>query len=96
MTCRIDRIVIGEGPGALRVCGKITGQDVNLLRTLLEQERNAVDIDLKDVLLIDREAVKLLSLHESKGAQLRNCPPYIREWITREKANQKPPSNRWQ
>jgi hypothetical protein len=35
--------------------------DVNMLRVLLEQERSAVAIDLKDVLLVDREAIKLLA-----------------------------------
>jgi hypothetical protein len=54
---------------------------------LLEQERNAVAIDLKGVLQVDREAVKLLTLCESHGAELRDCPPYLREWITREMAN---------
>ena len=88
MTCRIDRVVFGEGPAVLQISGQITGQDVDLLRTLLEQERNGVVIDLKDVLLVDREAVKLLSLNESKGAQLRNCPAYIREWVTRENVGQ--------
>lgn len=73
----------------LRISGKITGHDVDLLRTLLEKETNAAVVDLKDVLLVDREAVKLLSLRESKGAQLRDCPAYIREWVRRERANQK-------
>jgi len=41
-------------------------------------------IDLKDVLLIDRKAVKLLSRCEISGTELRNCPTYIREWVTRE------------
>jgi len=28
--------------------------------------------------------VKLLALSEANGTELRNCPPYIREWIKRE------------
>ncbi len=35
----------------------------------------------------DRGAVKLLALSESNGAELRNCPAYIREWVTREKVD---------
>jgi len=54
-----------------------------MLRALLEQERSAVAIDLKDVLLVDREAVKALAVRESNGDELRNCPAYIREWVTR-------------
>ena len=71
----------------LFISGRITGQDVDLLRGLLEQERSAVAIDLKDVLLVDREAVKLLAVRESNGAELRNCSAYIREWITRERVD---------
>jgi hypothetical protein len=35
--------------------------------------------------------VKLLALSEANGTELRNCPPYIREWVTREKAKRKRP-----
>jgi len=87
MSCRIDRHVIGEDLVILCISGRITGQDVDLLRGLLEQERSAVAIDLKNVLLADREAVKLLAIRESNGTELRNCPAYIREWITRERVD---------
>jgi hypothetical protein len=85
MTCRIDRIVIGPGLLILHISGQITGKDVDLLGSLLEQG-SVVAIDLKDVLLVDREAVRLLAVSELKGAELRNSPAYIREWVTREKA----------
>lgn len=71
----------------MHISGQITGKDVDLLRTLLELERRVVAIDLKDVLLVDREAVRLLALSELNGAELRNCQAYIREWVTREKAD---------
>jgi hypothetical protein len=87
MSCRIDRHVIGEDLVILRISGRITAQDVDMLRGLLEQERSAVAIDLKNVLLVDREAVKLLAVRESNGAELRNCTAYIREWVTRERAD---------
>jgi hypothetical protein len=85
MTCRIDRVVSGPGLLILHISGQITGKDVDLVRSLLEQERSVVGIDLKDVLLVDREAVRLLALSELNGAELRNCPAYIREWATRER-----------
>jgi hypothetical protein len=90
MTCRIDRLRIAEDREILRISGRLTGQDVDLLRDLLKQESTAVAIDLKDVLLADREAVKLLALWESNGVELRNCATYIREWITRERADANP------
>jgi len=70
----------------LFVSGCITGEHVDTLRGELEQELGVFTIDLKNVLLVDREAVELLVLSESRGTELRNCPPYIREWVTRERA----------
>lgn len=90
MTFRIDRLLIAEDRVILRFSGRITGQDVDLLRGLLEQESTAVAIDLKDVLLVDREAIKFLALRESNEVELRNCATYIREWITRERADANP------
>src|SRR6266705_149424 len=87
MSCRIDRLVIGENLAILRISGRITGDDVNMLRPLLEQETGPVVLDLKGVLLVDREAVKFLGMRESNGTELRNCSAYIREWVTRERAN---------
>jgi hypothetical protein len=87
MSCRIDRHVVGEDLVILYISGRITTQDVGMLRGLLEQETSAVAIDLKNVLLADREAVKLLAVCESNGAELRNCPAYIREWVTRERVD---------
>jgi hypothetical protein len=85
MSCRIDRHVVGEDRVILCISGRITAQDVDMLRGLLEQETSAVAIDLKNVLLADREAIELLAMRESNGTELRNCPAYIREWITRER-----------
>jgi hypothetical protein len=86
MSCRIDRVVSSENPVVLFVSGCVTGEHVDMLRGVVEQESGGVAIDLKNVLLVDREAVKLLALRETDGTELRNCPPYIREWVTRERA----------
>jgi hypothetical protein len=86
MTCRIDRRIIGQGRVMLYISGRITEEDVDTLRALLEHEKGEVTIDLKDVLIVDREAIKLLAVGESNGVELRNSPAYIREWVTRETA----------
>ena len=86
MSCRIDRVVTAENLGVLFISGRITGEHVDMLRGVLEQESGGFAIDLKNVLLVDREAVKLLALSQANGTELRNCPPYIREWVARERA----------
>src|SRR5882757_1178762 len=87
MSCRIDRVVSAENLVVLFISGRIRGEHVDMLRDVLEQESDSFAIDLKNVLLVDIEAVKLLALSEAKGTALRNCPPYIREWVTRESAD---------
>jgi hypothetical protein len=89
MSCRIDRVVIREDLDVLCISGRITGDDVDMLQGVLEQESGGFAIDLKNVLLVDREAVRLLALREANGTELRNCPPYIREWVTRERVETK-------
>src|SRR5262249_33765607 len=81
MSCRIDRVVSADDLVVLLISGPITGQDVDLLRGVLERESSGFAIDLKNVSLVDREAVKLLARSEANGTELRNCPPYIREWV---------------
>ena len=83
MTCRIDRLLIEQGV-VLRISGRISGEDLDVLRTALEEGR-VVAIDLTEVELVDRDAVTLLARTEGNGIELRHCPAYIREWVTRER-----------
>jgi hypothetical protein len=86
MSCRIDRVVSDDNRVVLLVSGRIRREDVDILRGALEQESGAVAIDLKNVLLVDSEAVKLFAFCEANGTELRHCPPYVREWVKRETA----------
>ena len=42
-------------------------------------------LDLKELTLVDREAVIFLAECEAEGIELKNCPVYIRKWITKER-----------
>ena len=87
MSCRIDRFVTEDDRVILIISGRITAEDLDVLRDVLAQESRAVAaIDLKNVLLIDRDAVKFMVVAEANGVELRNCPPYVREWVSRERA----------
>jgi hypothetical protein len=39
---------------------------------------------LKEVKLVDRDALRFLACCKANGTQLENCLAYIREWIVRE------------
>ena len=84
MTCRIDRLTAKTDLVVLRISGRITGDDIDIVRAAIDQERCAIAIDLEEVGLVDRAAVNLLARSEARGVELRNCPAYIREWIARE------------
>ena len=85
MACRIDRVQADRDVVVLRISGRITRDDVDVVRAAIDQERGAIAMDLGEVGLIDRDAVNLLAQSEASGVELRNCPPYIREWIARER-----------
>jgi hypothetical protein len=82
MTCRIDRLRTLQG-FVLRISGRIAMEDLNLVRTALEAGR-VLAIELSEVDVVDRDAVKLLAGAEAEGIELRGCPAYIREWIAQE------------
>ena len=85
MACRIDRLAAERVDVVLRISGRITRDDVDVLRAAIDQEHGAIAIDLEEVGVVDHDAVSLLALTEARGVELRNCPPYIREWIARER-----------
>jgi len=85
MSCRIERLESKEDFVVFRVSGRIHGEHVDTLRELAGRETGGVAIDLREVILVDREAVRLLALSEANGIGLRNCPAYIREWVARER-----------
>ena len=87
---RIERSEHGEGVRFM-LSGRIQAEDVPELRRLIEGEdrRRALVLDLKEVKLVDRDAVTFLAQCEAAGATLENCPAYVREWIARERAERK-------
>lgn len=89
MSCRIDRVVERGNCIVLCISGRLTGEHVETFRDVLRQEAGALVIDLKHVSLVDREAVQLLALIEYNQTELRNCPAYVREWVTRQRTDMK-------
>jgi hypothetical protein len=83
MTCRIDRLSTEKGL-VLYVSGWLAEEDLEVVRIALGGRR-VVAIELGEVELVSRDAVKLLVEAEAQGIELRSCPAYIREWITNER-----------
>ncbi len=83
---RISRATNGEA--VLTLSGRMHGENLADLRNLLlaESKERPIVLDLKDLTLVDQEAVNFLEASESAGIKLKNCPAYIREWITRQRS----------
>ena len=86
MTCKIDRVLTPGGFVVFRVSGRIDGASFEVLQELIENEKTAkgrLALDLTEVTVVNFEAVRALTVAEANGIELRNCPAYVREWISR-------------
>jgi anti-anti-sigma regulatory factor len=85
MTLRIQRST-KEDVVTFTLSGRIKAEEVAELQRLFEVEGqdHRVVLDLKEVKLVDQDAVRFLAGCEANGTQLVNCPAYVREWIVRE------------
>ena len=69
--------------------GRIQAENLPELKRLTESYSKPVVLDLRDVKLVDREAVTFLANFETDNATITNCPPYIHEWILRERGDRR-------
>jgi len=89
---RITRAANGEA--VFRLSGRMDAESVAELERLFSAETSGrpIVLDLKDLTLVDREAVIFLARCEG-DVQIKNCPPYIREWIRREQSERESDEN---
>ena len=84
---RIHKGAEGQALITFSLSGRIQPEHVVELRTLLQAEHRKVVLDLKEVTLVCCDAVRFLGFCESHGAELRNCPAYVRRWIVKEQSS---------
>ena len=82
---RIQREANGEV--VLKISGRLDGENLAELKKLIGSEGTGrrIILDLRELTLVDHEAVGFLRECDSDGLTLRNCPPYICEWIARQR-----------
>jgi hypothetical protein len=83
VTLRIESLA-GEHGTTLRLIGRIQAEHLDELRRQIAASRSRA-LELKEVTLVDADAVRFLGSCETEGIQLVNCSAYIREWIVRER-----------
>ncbi|HMG37501.1 MAG TPA: STAS domain-containing protein [Blastocatellia bacterium] len=85
MTIRIEKTSEGDKT-TLRLSGELVSSHHQALSEEIEASKNTITLDLEEVTLVDLEIVRLLARCEARGTKLLHCPPYIREWILRERS----------
>jgi len=77
----------GNGEVVFKLSGRMGAENLGELETLISAETSGrrIVLDLKDLTLVDQNVVSFLRRCEADSLQLRNCPAYIRKWITGER-----------
>lgn len=70
----------------VRLIGRISSDCIADLRRQVQNRDSLIVLDLAQVNLVDIPSVRFLRDCQDQKIELRNCPPYIREWIRRERA----------
>jgi len=78
------RIQRSENGGVVfTVSGQMDEEPIAELEILISSEANGrrIILDLKDLTLVNENAITFLECCEVNSITLKNCPAYIREWI---------------
>jgi hypothetical protein len=77
----------GDGEVVYRLSGRMDRESIAELESLLGAEPGgkSIVLDLKDITLAGQHGIDFLARCEAADIKLSNCPPYIREWITRQR-----------
>lgn len=72
-----------EGVATVILSGQIEEKHVSELQEILNAQTDPEDltINLAEVRLVDREAIRFFAACEARGIGLTDCPSYIRRWI---------------
>jgi hypothetical protein len=87
MTLKIERIS-GKRRARIRLSGEFRSDHLDQVKAEIERG-GPVALDLEEVDHVDVEAVRFLNAREEEGISVLHCSAYIREWMLRERAEEK-------
>ena len=75
-----------QGDVVLTISGRLQAGNLDELSALLGARpgQPGLVLDLKDLVIVDGDAVRFLCACERDGVVLRNCPRYVSAWMRRE------------
>ena len=68
----------------IRLIGRVRSEHLSEIMNQMGRRGPKVTLDLEDVTIVDLDVVRFLGTCEKEGTQLLHCPPFVREWISRE------------
>jgi hypothetical protein len=84
MVFKVETVV--NGPiTILRLNGRIESEQVQALKTQMNEIEQPIVFDLENVRLLNLDAAHFFAICEVAGIELRHCRSYVREWILSEK-----------
>ena len=88
MTYRIHHSKQADG-SVFVLSGVLDSEHVAQLQELIATAAaGGIVLDLRDITLVDRAAVRFLARVEMAGTEIINCPEYVRSWISAERDGQ--------
>jgi hypothetical protein len=69
----------------IRLIGRMRAEHLSELEKQITESESKIVLDMEELNLVDVEAVRFLGMCETQGVTLLNCPPYIRDWIGKER-----------
>ena len=74
----------------LRLSGRIQSDRITCIRSAINEGCARTILDLREVTLVDIDGIRFLIACENEGVELDQCPPYVHEWMIRERAETSP------
>ncbi len=72
----------------LRLSGEFRSHHLDQVKAKISRGEPTV-LDLEEVDLVDIEAIRFLNAREDEGISVLHCSPYIQEWMSRERQEEK-------
>jgi len=77
----------------LWLSGRIRSEHIACIRSAMSDSCRRKTLDLSEVKLVDIAVVRFLISCENEGIELVQCPPYVRVWMLRERAESAQPGS---
>ena len=84
MTLKIERYSDGLST-TIRLIGRMRAEHLEELKTQIKESGSKITLDLEEVNLVDIDVIRFLGTCQGEGVCLLHCPPYISDWIARER-----------